>query len=341
MNVAQRKKQGVNRDTNVVRALSPLQEYFDDDDVTEIRINRYGQVVTDTRSQGRVFHDRPDITENHLKTLTSALQHWNTVAPKPISNLRLPDGSRGIICWPPAVLEGTVLLAFRKHLPVTKTLEQLHSEGRFSSTRKRSHSDAKALEPFEQQLLEQLSRGDLIEFFRGAVNHHLNIAIAGSTGSGKSTFTRSLIQEIPITERLIVLEDVHEAGSDIHNEVGYMMYGSQAGRLSAGECLKACMRLTPDRIILTELRDDAAWDYLEAANTAHPGGIFSTHAESAATVPARIATLVKRSEVGRLMDYELILKTINTTLDVIVYMERYNIVEVLYDPEFKKQQLVI
>lgn len=340
MNVPAAKSQGVNRDTNVLRALSVLKPYLEDDDVTEIRINKYGQVVTDTRSQGRVFHVRPEVTETYLRNLTNALQHWNQVGRKPINNLLLPDGSRGIICWPPAVLEGTVLLAFRKHLPVTKTLEQLQGEGRFANARKRTHTDAFSLEPFERELLNQLDEGNLIDFFRGAVNHHLNIAIAGSTGSGKSTFTRSLIQEIPVTERLIVLEDVHEAGTDIHNEVGYMMYGSQEGRLSAGECLKACMRLTPDRIILTELRDDAAWDYLEAANTAHPGGIFSTHAENATSVPARIATLVKRSEIGRLMDYELILKTINTTLDVIVYMECYNIVEVLYDPQFKKEQLM-
>lgn len=90
---------------------------------------------------------------------------------------------------------------------------------------------------------------------------------------------------------------------------------------------------------MTELRDDAAWDYLAGANTGHPGSIFSTHAENAEATPTRIATLVKASEVGRLLDYEVIMKTINTTLDVIVFMKDRQIIDVLYDPHFKKQQL--
>ena len=109
--------------------------------------------------------------------------------------------------------------------------------------------------------------------------------------------------------------------------------------MSARECLKLCMRLSPDRIFLTELRDDAAWDYLAGANTGHPGGIFSTHADSAASTPARIATLVKASEIGRALDYDVIMKTINTTLDVVVYMEKREVLEILYDPMFKKQAM--
>lgn len=332
-------RRGVHRNTNVEAALRPLRPYFDDPDVTEIRINRFGEVVCETNSAGRRIESRPDITRQYLGTLTNALQHWNRVGNRPVNDLLLPDGSRGIICWPPVVLEGTVLLAFRKHLPVTKTVAELAAEGRFESTTRRSHRDTLALKPFEETLLDELAHNRMVAFFAGAVRHKLNIAIAGSTGSGKSTFTRSLIQEIPTDERLLVLEDVHEAGSDTHDEVGYMMYGEQEGRISASECLKACMRLSPDRIILTELRDDAAWEYLNSANTGHPGGIFSVHAEDAASTPARIATLVKQSPVGRLLDYDMIMKTIHTTLDVIVFMEKRQIVEVLYDPRFKKDEL--
>ncbi|MFM0514902.1 ATPase, T2SS/T4P/T4SS family [Paraburkholderia sp. RL17-373-BIF-A] len=97
------------------------------------------------------------------------------------------------------------------------------------------------------------------------------------------------------------------------------------------------MRLSPDRIFLTELRDDAAWDYIKSANTGHPGGIFSTHSNSAAETPSRIADLVKSSEVGRMLDYEMILRTIHATLDLIIYMKDWDVVELLYDPLFKKQ----
>ncbi|CAB3775056.1 ATPase, T2SS/T4P/T4SS family [Paraburkholderia humisilvae] len=97
------------------------------------------------------------------------------------------------------------------------------------------------------------------------------------------------------------------------------------------------MHLSPDRIFLTELRDDAAWDYIKSANAGHPGGIFSTHSSSAAETPGRIADLVKSSEVGRMLDYDMILRTIHATIDVIVYMKDWDVVELLYDSLFKKK----
>ncbi|HEB5398698.1 TPA: Flp pilus assembly complex ATPase component TadA, partial [Klebsiella pneumoniae] len=255
-----------------------------------------------------------------------------------VNNVLLPDGSRGIICLPPAVLEGTVAIAFRKHLPVDKSLEQLRDEGRFTGWKRKVQGEV-ALQPFEQELLELLDKDDLVSFFKIAVRNKLNIVVSGSTGSGKSTFTRSLLREVPYTERIVVSEDVHEIGSDLHHEMVYMLYGDQDGRLAPAVSLKACMRLSPDRIMMTELRDDAAWDYINSLNTGHPGGITSTHADDAKSTFSRIALLIKQTGVGQTLDYDVIMKTLYTTIDVVVYMEHRQIVEVLYDPAFKKAQL--
>lgn len=326
------------RDASVLATLEPLRRFFADPEVFEVRINKFGQVVTVT-VDGRSYHDVPEVSQTYLERLTNTLLHWNGLPRAPINDVLLPDGSRGIIAWPPAVLEGTVAMAFRKHLAVNKSLGELKAEGRFAGFKHRKHEDANRLESFEEQLLEHLRAAELEEFFSLAVRTRRNIAVSGATGSGKSTFHRTLLMEVPVDERVVLMEDVHEVASDKHREIVYMMYGRQEGRVSATECLRACMRLSPDRIFMTELRDDAAWDYLAGANTGHPGGIFSTHADSALTTPARIATLVKASEVGRLLDYDVIMKTINTTLDVIVYMENRQIVEVLYDPLHKKKLL--
>jgi type IV secretion system protein VirB11 len=326
------------RDASVISTLAPLSAYLDDPEVFEVRVNKFGQIVCET-VKGRVFHDVPAINRHYLDKVTNTLLHWNGLPRLPINNVLLPDGSRGIICWPPACLEGTVLISIRKHLTVNKTLEQLQAEGRFANWKRRSQADLHKLEPLEEDLLAMLDANDLTGFLRSAVRHKLNIAVSGSTGSGKTTLTSTLMIEVPPEERVLLMEDVHEVSSEVQHEVGYMMYGDQEGRVSARECLKACMRLSPDRIFMTELRDDAAWDYLASANTGHPGGIFSTHADNAATTASRIATLVKASEVGRLLDYSVIMKTINTTLDVIVFMADWEIKEVLYDPLFKRQQL--
>jgi len=320
--------------------LAPLRPYLDDPAVYEIRVNKFCQVVCVTGS-GRIIRDDANLTKEYLEGLNDHLLSLNGQAKKPVSYVVLPDGSRGTFCWPPAVNEGTMLMAIRKHLPVSKSLDQLATEGRFADVRHRKANDTLQLEPFEQELLDLLAQNRISEFLTKAVQTKRTIAVSGPTDSGKTTLTRSLMGVVPSHERILLMQDTHEIDDNRLDEVGYLMYsdGSDQTRLSARDCLKLCMRLSPDRIFLTELRDDAAWDYLASANTGHPGGIFSTHANNAATTPARIATLVKASEVGRALDYDVILKTIHTTLDVVIYMENRQVLEILYDPMFKKRAI--
>lgn len=101
------------------------------------------------------------------------------------------------------------------------------------------------------------------------------------------------------------------------------------------------MRLSPDRIFLTELRDDAAWGYLTGANTGHPGGIFSTHADNAVTTFPRIADLVKGSDVGRTMDYGVIFKAVQVMVDVVIHMDNRDVTEIYYDPVFRHKLLAV
>ncbi|BDC46117.1 P-type DNA transfer ATPase VirB11 (plasmid) [Paraburkholderia terrae] len=321
---------------SLLSTLGPLNEYLSDPNIYELRVNRFGQLVCAT-TKGRVLHDAPFLTRSYLEKLTNTLLNANGLPRRPVNDVLLPDGSRGVICWPPAVLEGTVLIAIRKHLAVDKSLEQLDMEGRFKKLQIRTFADSLKLTPFEEEMIVLRDSGDYVRFLKQAITSKFNIAVAGATGSGKSTFTRTLLKYVPRSERVLILEDTHEVGSDDHDEIGYLVYGEQEGRLSARECLKTTMRLSPDRIFLTELRDDAAWDYIKSANTGHPGGIFSTHSNSAAETPSRIADLVKSSDVGRMLDYKMILRTIHATLDLIIYMKDWGVVELLYDPLFKKQ----
>lgn len=321
---------------SLLSTLGPLNEYLNDPNVFELRVNRFGQLVCAT-TKGRILVDAPFLTRPYLEKLTNTLLSANGLPRQPVNDVMLPDGSRGVICWPPAVLEGTVLIAIRKHLAVDKSLEELDAEGRFKKLLIRTYADSHKLTPFEEEMVALRDKGDYVAFLKRAVTGKLNIAVAGATGSGKSTFTRTLLKYVPRTERVMILEDTHEVGSDDHDEIGYLVYGEQEGRLSARECLRTCMRLSPDRIFLTELRDDAAWDYIKSANTGHPGSIFSAHSNSAAETPTRIADLIKSSEVGRMLDYDMIQRTLHATLDVIIYMKNWDIVELLYDPLFKKQ----
>lgn len=319
--------------------LAPFKPYLDDPNVYEIRVNKPGQIVCATR-KGRVFHDAPQVTLDYLSNkLANALASSNQSGIAAINNFILPDGSRVILCLPPAVIEGTAALAIRKHMPVNKTLQQLDAEGRFKDFKQRNMTSIEDLQPFESELLELLDKRDVVQFLTLAIKKRRNIAVTGSTGSGKTTLTRSLVDLIDPSERIILMEDVHEVAPAIHKELVCLQYGEGPGRISPTDCLKACMRLSPDRILMTELRDSAAWDLLAGANTAHPGTIFSTHADDAATAFSRVADLVKESAVGSRLDYSLVLKRVQTTIDVVVHMADWNVIEILYDPLQKKKIL--
>lgn len=341
------------RDYTVSLNLDKLADYFDDPSVTEIRFNKPGQVVCQTH-QGTKIYDRPDLDLAYLNSLRSTLIHYNKLQNTPVSNVELPSGARGIICTPPACIQGSFLVAFRKHSPVVKSLEQLEEENAFADwhnvsfnqpsqeevNQYRERRDFMRLDAEEDELIGLLRDRNLTAFFRRAVQLKRNIVIAGKTASGKTTFNRSLLLEVPPNERIGTIQDVHELFlRDDQDEEYHLLYGREEGRMSVSECLEACMRLSPDRIFLAELRDGAALEYLESLNNGHPGSITTTHASGAIATFNRLITLVRKSEAGRLMDVQDIRRELYTTIDITIFMHHRQIKEVFYDPIFKRQHL--
>lgn len=110
--------------------------------------------------------------------------------------------------------------------------------------------------------------------------------------------------------------------------------------ITAKSVIASCMRLKPDRIFLTELRGDEAWDYLSALNTGHPGGLTSVHANDAQSVFYRIAQLAKESETGKTMDYQYLLNTVRATIDVVCFFDKTYMTEVYFDPVAKREAML-
>lgn len=321
------------------RQLGPLARYFDDPAVFEIRINNFGEVVSETFT-GKQFIADPAITETFILRLTQALLNYNGLQRQAINNVLLPDGSRGIICLAPAVHQGTTAIAFRKNISLDKTLDLLADEGIFTAC-KAIHDHQFSLQSHDQQLLDLFNCGDFASFLAQAVVCKKNIVVAGETGSGKTVLTRALLKHIPSHERVILIEDVHEITADHLQEVVYMRYSTdnQTRLVTPADCLKACMRLTPNRILMTELRDEAAFDYIQLLNTGHPGGLTSTHANSARDAFQRIALLIKATEIGKMLEYTDILRLLYSTVDIVVHMKNRRITEIYFEPQYKNQCL--
>lgn len=336
----------------VRQMMRPIQPFLERKDVTEITINRPGEIWAKTFA-GWERIEVPELAMGYIDMLATAMIAFNQMQVRSICSVQLPDGERAQIVKAPAVVNGTVSISIRKHAEITKTLEELDAEGAFeayadvSFNKPSEHevaaamarADARRLAQFEAELLGLLREGKMRAFLHACVLNKRNMVIAGKTGSGKTTFARSLIEKVPTTERLVTMEDVHELFLPNHPNRVHMLYGSGQGRVSADECLASCMRQSPDRIFLAELRGDEAWEYVNSLNTGHPGSITTTHANGALQTFERIATLIKKSPVGMQLDMEMIRRVLDTTIDVVLFFHERKLKEVFYDPIHARARL--
>lgn len=153
-----------------------------------------------------------------------------------------------------------------------------------------------------------------------------NILISGATGSGKTTFIRSLLQEINESEHVVVLEDTHEIPA-VHEGFTHLLSREMPGKSLKEYCAYA-MRMRPDRIILGEMRSSEVVPFLLAMNTGHKGLMSTLHANSSSDALKRVAQLFCLSQGGTI-DYSLVLKLVCTNVDVAIHLENKRVREVI------------
>lgn len=133
-----------------------------------------------------------------------------------------------------------------------------------------------------------LSHGKII---RAAVAGKRNILTVGATGSGKTTFVNAILDvmaQVAPHDRVISIEDTTELQCSVRNHVDLLAVGN----VSMLDCLRACMRLKPTRIVVGEVRGAEAHTMLKAWNTGHPGGAATVHANDALSGLIRLESLV-------------------------------------------------
>jgi type IV secretion system protein VirB11 len=173
----------------------------------------------------------------------------------------------------------------------------------------------------DQQLAAHLAAGEYGEFMRLAVAARKNILVSGPTGSGKTTWTKALIAEIPAAERLITIEDAAElslASHPNHVRLFYSKDGQGRSRVTPKELLEACLRLRPDRILLAELRSEEAFYYLRNIASGHPGSITSIHAGSCEFAFDQLMLMVRQSPGGQSLAREDIHALVRRIVDVVI-----------------------
>jgi type IV secretion system protein TrbB len=129
------------------------------------------------------------------------------------------------------------------------------------------------------------------EILRLAAKARKNLLIVGSTSSGKTTLGNAFLDSIARltpADRIIVIEDTPELQCNIENSVALL----SSWKVTMLDCLRACMRLKPNRIAVGEVRGAEALTLLKAWNTGHPGGFATVHANDAVAGLVRLESLV-------------------------------------------------
>ena len=323
------------------RYLEPLAPYLADESLTEIVVNRPGEIFVEG-PHGWARHEAAALTHGHLLHLATAAAGYTRqdIGPEyPVVSTTLIGEERCQIVVPPAVPASTMSLTIRKPSTLTMTLKALERAQLLDDVRAASDD----LSVDEHRLLALKEAAAWREFLEFAVLTRRNILISGATGSGKTTLSKALIAAIPAHERLITIEDTAELAVPHQNCVRllYAKDGQGLAKVGPRELLESCLRMRPDRILLQELRDGTAFFYLRNVNSGHPGSITTVHADSARLAFEQLTLLVKESAEGRDLHRDDIRSLLLLLVDVVIQMQkrggRYRITEIYYDPVRKRE----
>lgn len=304
--------------TALGRSLGQLAPWLGDPAVTELCINRPHEAFIE---RGRTWTREAlefasfDWCLRFAK-LVANLTRQRIDAGAPLLSAGLPGGERVQCVIPPACASGEVAIAIRRPAAVAWSIEELAARGIFARTR-----SVAAESGADRALREALAAGDYVGFMRQVVRSRKNVLVSGPTGSGKTTWTKALIGEIPREERLITIEDAAELSLGRHPNSVRLFYskdGQGRARVTAKELLECSLRLRPDRILLAELRGEEAYYYLRNVSSGHPGSITSIHAGSCAMAFEQLVLLVKQSAGGQGLSREDILALVRSLVDVVV-----------------------
>ncbi|MBE5946790.1 MAG: CpaF family protein [Lachnospiraceae bacterium] len=283
---------------NTFRRLDVLTELLEDESISEVMVNGFDSIFVEKK--GKIMPSEKTFdSEDKLKSVIQQIVadcNRRINEANPIVDARLRDGSRVNIVMNPVALSGPTV-TIRKFPNMSIDMNRLIELG--------------SIDSFVSKILELL------------VEAKYNIFISGGTGSGKTTFLNVLSNFIPKDERIITIEDSAELKiQGVENLVRLEARNANLegdNSITIRDLIKTSLRMRPDRIIVGEVRDEAAIDMLQAMNTGHDGSLSTGHANSAEDMLSRLETMVL---MGMDIPLAAIRKQIASAVDIIVHLGR-------------------
>lgn len=338
--------------------LAPLQSFLEDSTITEIVINRPGEVLTEGRG-GWKTHPMPAISFAWCLDVANLVANHasDSISEQmPLLSAQLPGGERLQVVIPPTVPAGTVSLTIRRPATSVMSLDAIFASGAFEHTRcvqsLRMTSEERAeieagLPEADKQLLELFRKGEWRQFLARSILRRKNLIVSGRTGSGKTTLGNALASLIAATERLITVEDVREMRLP-HQNIVSMVYTKDArgvAKTTPKQLFESTLRMRPDRVLPAELRGDESFFFVQnVLNSGHPGTITTLHANSSKLAFKRLGMMMKTSKEGSGISLPDILEMLYSLIDVVIQMEPNEtgqrvVTEIYFDPAYAQKMI--
>lgn len=241
-------------------------------------------------------------------------------AARPILSCVLVGGERVQIVMPPATKKEHISITIRKPSQTRFKMEDHRKSGLFGEIEDINDT---SISPIDKELLKLYHNKNYEDFITKSVTYGKNIVICGETGSGKTTFMKTLIDFIPLDNRIITIEDVEEIKFYEHENFVQLFYPSEAKSgdfLNSATLLKSCLRMKPDRILLAELRGAETYDFINVLSSGHGGSITSCHAGSSEDAFKRLAMMILQNPQGQCVPFDVIQKILKDLIDIIVHI---------------------
>jgi len=210
---------------------------------------------------------------------------------------------------------------------VSFRVEMNHHPYRFSLLHHKATSS-----PYSKLIIRNLQTNSLplnafgADFnFTELIKNKSNILICGPTGSGKTSLLNTLLKETSSDEHIVILEDTQELILPHAYCTRFLAQEHPSYRLE--DFLTYSLRLSPDRIVLGEMRSSEVVAYLLAMNTGHSGVMSTIHANSAVDGINRVAMMFNL--YGKGLNNHEVLNLVTKNLDIIVFMENKKIKEII------------